>query len=170
MAIEAFAGAWPVVDPTAFVHRAATVIGEVTLGAESSVWPNVSLRGDVGAITIGPQTSIQDNSVAHTTQGRSVTVIGSRVTVGHGVILHGCRIGDDCIVGMGSIVMDNAVIEPWSILAAGSLVTPDKRYPGGMLLVGRPARPLRAVTDEERAWITRSWENYVQLGRAYRSG
>lgn len=163
-----FEGATPEVDSLAFVHPAATVIGSVKIGAHTSIWPNVSLRGDVGPITIGASTSIQDNSVAHTTGGVSETVIGSRVTVGHGVILHGCAVGDDCIVGMGSIVMDNAKISDWTIVGAGSLIPPNKTYPSGVLVIGRPARVVRELTAEEREWIRRSSEIYVGLCRTYR--
>jgi gamma-carbonic anhydrase len=163
-----FEGVQPEIDPTAFAHPAATIIGSVKVGAGSSVWPGVSLRGDVGPITIGENTSIQDNSVVHTTGGMSISTVGSRITVGHGVILHGCTVEDDCIVGMGSIVMDNSTIPPWSIVGAGSLVPPDKKYPSGMLILGRPARAVRELTAEERAWITRSWKIYAELCAKYR--
>lgn len=162
-----FEGVAPKIDPSAFVHPAATVIGTVSIGERTSVWPGASLRGDVGPIRIGACTSIQDNVVGHTTGGLSETDIGSRVTVGHGVILHGCKVGDDCIVGMGAIVMDNVEIGPWSIVGAGSLVPPDKRFEGGVLLLGRPARVIRALTPEERDWITRSWQIYVGLREKY---
>lgn len=166
--IHLFEGHAPNIAPTAFVHPAATVIGQVTIGEETSIWPNVSLRGDVGTITIGAETSIQDNSVAHTTGGLSVTVIGSRCTVGHGVILHGCHVADDCLIGMGSILMDNVEIGAWSMVGAGSLIPPNKRYPSGVLIIGRPARVVRDLTEEERAWITRSWTIYAGLCRTYR--
>lgn len=163
-----FEGQWPDVDPAAFVHDAATVIGRVRVGARSTVWPNVSLRGDVGPITIGDDTSIQDNTVGHTTTGVSVLTVGSRVTVGHGVILHGCTIADDCLIGMGSIVMDNAVIEPWTIVGAGSLVPPNKRYPSGVLVLGRPAVVARPLTEQERHWIIEAAKSYADLSTRYR--
>lgn len=168
--LERFLGELPSIHPDAFVHPAATVIGRVKIGARSSVWPNVSLRGDVGPITIGEDTSIQDASVGHTTGGVSELVVGSRVTVGHGAILHGCSVGDDCLVGMGSIVMDNAVIAPWTMVGAGSLVPPNKRYPSGMLVIGRPAIPLRPLTDAERDWIASAARSYVELVAQYRAG
>lgn len=157
----------PAVHPTAFVHPAATLIGEVSIGEHSSVWPNVSLRGDMAKIVIGSHTSIQDNTVGHTTGGLSELHVGSRVTVGHGTILHGCLIGNDCLIGMGAIVMDNAVIPDWTLVGAGSLVPPDKKYPSGVLLLGRPAKVARELTAEERDRITQSWKIYVALSAEY---
>lgn len=164
-----FEGVWPEIHAEAYVHEAATLIGRVTLGARSSVWPNVSLRGDVGAITIGEDTSIQDNSVGHTTTGVSVLTVGSRVTVGHSVILHGCTVGDDVLVGMGSIILDNAVIPSWTMVGAGSLVPPNKTYPSGVLLLGRPAQVARVLTDAERRWITEAARSYTELSAKYRA-
>jgi carbonic anhydrase/acetyltransferase-like protein (isoleucine patch superfamily) len=166
---QSFGGVWPEVHPDAYVHERAVLIGEVHVGARSTVWPNVSLRGDVGSITIGEDTSIQDGTVGHTTGGRSILTVGSRVTVGHTVILHGCSIGDDCLVGMGAIVMDNAVIEPWTMVGAGSLVPPNKTYPSGVLLIGRPAVVARPLTDAERTWIVEAAKSYVALGVQYRA-
>jgi carbonic anhydrase/acetyltransferase-like protein (isoleucine patch superfamily) len=159
----------PRIDPSAFVHAAATIIGDVELGADVSVWPNVSIRGDMAPIRIGAGTSVQDGTVAHTTGGLSETHVGARVTVGHGVILHGCRVGDDCIVGMGSILLDNCEIQPWTIVGAGSLVPPRKKFPGGVLLMGRPAVVVRELTDEDRTWIEMSAKIYVGLAREYPS-
>jgi len=167
--LQSFGGDWPDVHEEAFVHPAATVIGRVRLGARTTVWPSVSLRGDVGPITIGEDTSIQDGTVGHSTTGISELVVGSRVTVGHLVILHGCQIADDCLIGMGSIVMDNAVIPQWTIVGAGSLIPPNKKYPLGMLLIGRPAVPVRPITDAERATLGDSFRGYVELGRIHRT-
>jgi gamma-carbonic anhydrase len=168
--IEPYEGMAPRIHPTAFVHAAGTVIGEVTVGEESSVWPSAVLRGDQGPITVGARTSIQDGAVCHVTGGRSTTVVGDRVTVGHGAIIHGAHVGDDCIVGMGSILLDNAVIAPFTIVGAGALVPPGKTFPEGVLLVGSPAKVVRAITDAERGWIEHSWQEYVKLGRQYRAG
>src|SRR3954447_25988944 len=110
MTLERYKEFTPRVHPSAYVHERATVIGEVTIGAESSIWPGAVLRGDDGAIVIGEQTSIQDLSVIHATTGLSKTTVGTRVTVGHRVILHGCTIEDDCLIGMGAILLDNCVI------------------------------------------------------------
>jgi carbonic anhydrase/acetyltransferase-like protein (isoleucine patch superfamily) len=166
--IASFQAHVPVVGVDAFVAATASVIGNVTLGARASVWYGTVLRGDVGAITIGDDTNLQDNCVVHVTTDRFDTHVGARVTVGHGVILHGCRIGDDVLVGMGAMVMDGAVIEPWSMVAAGALVTPGTRIPTGMLAIGRPARVARELRDVERAQIVDGTRTYCQLARLHR--
>ncbi|RMG19188.1 MAG: gamma carbonic anhydrase family protein [Deltaproteobacteria bacterium] len=166
--IETCDGIEPSIAEDAYVHPAATVIGRVRVGPRASIWPGAVLRGDDGPITIGAETSIQDNAVAHITGGRSETVIGDRVTVGHGAILHGCRVDDDVIVGMGSILMDNAHISEWSIVGAGALVPPGKRFPPGVLILGSPARVARELSEEERRWIAHSWKVYLELGERYR--
>lgn len=166
--IETFAGQRPNIDPSAFVHASAVVIGDVEIGAESSVWPNVTLRGDDGTIEIGRQSSIQDGTVVHMTEGRSVTRVGNRVTVGHGVILHGCTVEDDCIIGMGAIILDNALIESGAIVGAGALVPPGKRVAAGTVVVGNPFSVLRECTPEDREFIEFSWREYVQRTHQYR--
>lgn len=150
------------------MHASAVIIGQVEVGAESSVWPQVTMRGDDGPIIIGRQTSIQDGTVIHNTEGLSTTTVGNRVTVGHGVILHGCTIEDDCIIGMGSIILDNAVVESGSIVGAGALVAPGKRVPGGSVVVGNPFKRLRACTDKDREFIEFSWREYVKRTHQYR--
>jgi len=166
--IERFGEHFPQIDPEAFVHASAVIIGRVHIGAQSSVWPNVTLRGDDGPITIGRQTSIQDGTVVHMTEGRSITTVGDRVTVGHGVILHGCTIEDDCIIGMGSIILDGAVVERGSIVGAGALVPPGKRVPAGSVVVGNPFTLLRPCTEADREFIAYSWREYVTRTRQYR--
>ncbi len=158
----------PQVDPTAYVHAAAVLIGDVTIGPESTVWPHATLRGDDGAIRVGSQTSIQDGAVIHATEGRSRTTIGDRVTIGHLAIIHGATIESDVIVGMGSIVMDNARVGAFSLIGAGTLITADKEIPPRSLVMGRPGKVVRPVTDEEIAWIAYSWGRYVEQGRRYR--
>jgi carbonic anhydrase/acetyltransferase-like protein (isoleucine patch superfamily) len=165
--LQSLAGHTPRIDALAYVHPAAVVIGNVTLGAESSVWPNTTLRGDDGPIVIGRQTSIQDGSTLHMTEGRSTTTVGDRVTVGHNVILHGCTIEDDCIIGMGSIVLDNAVVERGAIVGAGSVVPPGKRVPAGMVVVGNPFKVLRPCSPEDVEFIAYSWQAYVARARQY---
>jgi carbonic anhydrase/acetyltransferase-like protein (isoleucine patch superfamily) len=166
--IESFESLTPRVHPAAFVHGAATLIGDVEVGEEASIWPSVALRGDHGLIRIGARTSIQDGSVAHATEGESQTLIGAGCTVGHRVVLHGCRVGDNCLVGMGSVVMDNAELGEWSFLAAGSLVPPGKVYPPRSFILGSPGRRLREVTEKEIEWIQHSMRAYVDLARRYR--
>ena len=167
--LEPYQGKSPRIDASAFIHETAVLIGDVTIGPESSVWPNVTLRGDDGAITIGSRTSIQDGSVIHMTGGMSTTTIGDRVTVGHGVILHGCTVEDDYIVGMGAIVLDNAVVERGSIVGAGAVVPMGKRVAAGSVVVGNPFTVIRACTDKDAEWIAHSWREYVERCREYRA-
>lgn len=165
---EPFQGKSPQIDPEAYVHHSAVIIGDVEVGAESSVWPNATLRGDDGPIRVGSQTSIQDNAVVHMTEGRSHTTIGSRVTIGHGAIIHGCTIEDGCLIGMGSIVLDNAVVERGAIVGAGSLIPPGKRVPAGTLVMGSPFAVVRECTDADRQFIEFSWTTYVKRLRQFR--
>lgn len=165
--LQAFKGVRPRVDKAAFVHPRATLIGDVTIGPGASVWPGAVLRGDDGPIVVGENSSIQDGTVIHATEGLSRTTVGARVTVGHRVILHGCTIGDDCLIGMGSIVLDEAVVEPWSFIAAGALVAPGKRVPSGQMMMGNPGKLVRALTDKDRAWISHSWNAYVKRAREF---
>jgi len=127
--LQAYQGLSPRVDPSAWVHPMATLIGEVTLAPRVSVWPGVVLRGDQGAIVIGEESNLQDGTIAHCTGALSTTTVGARVTVGHRVLLHGCTVGDDCLVGMGAILLDNCVIEPLSVVGAGALVPAGRRFP-----------------------------------------
>lgn len=168
MTIERFGDHLPQIHAEAFVHASAVLIGQVRIGAQSSVWPNVTLRGDDGTIVVGSQTSIQDGTVVHMTEGRSVTTVGDRVTVGHGAILHGCTIEDDCIIGMGCIILDGAVVERGSIVGAGALVPPGKRVLAGTVVVGNPFTMLRQCTVADTEFIAYSWREYVQRTRQYR--
>ncbi len=158
----------PRLDSGVFVAPTASVIGDVIIGAESSIWYGAVLRGDVMAIRIGARTSIQDNSVVHATGGWSETVVGDEVTVGHSVILHGCRVGSRVLVGMGSIVLDEAEIGEGTILGAGSLVTARTKIPAGVLAHGRPARPARDLKPEELANVLEASRLYVVYGREHR--
>jgi len=169
MNIRRYLGITPVLGEHVFIDDTALVLGDVQIGKDSSIWPLTVVRGDVNKIHIGEKTNIQDNSVIHVTHphgdvpdGYSVFV-GDGVTVGHRVILHGCEIGDHCLIGMGSTVMDGAVIEPYVLLGAGSLVSPGKVLEGGFLWLGSPVRKVRPLTDDERKWIDMSAEHYVEL-------
>ncbi len=174
MAIETYRGVLPKLGEDVFVHPAATVIGDVELGDGVSVWPGVVIRGDVNFIRVGAGTNLQDNTVLHVThrhahspEGAPV-VIGERVTVGHAVILHGCTVGDECLIGMGSLVMDRAVIQPRVLLGAGSLVPEGRTLESGWLYLGRPVKQIRRLTDTELAWFTYQADNYMALARSYR--
>ena len=166
-------GIHPQLAPSAWVHARATVIGEVTLGADASVWPGAVIRGDVNSIAIGDATNIQDGSVLHVSHKTSANpvggalVIGARVTVGHAVILHACTIEDECLIGMGSIILDRAVIQKQVLLGAGSLVPEGKVLESGYLYLGRPAKRVRALTDEEIAYFNYSARHYVALAQSY---
>jgi carbonic anhydrase/acetyltransferase-like protein (isoleucine patch superfamily) len=142
-------------------------VGDVRVGARSSVWFGAVLRGDTSHIRVGEESSIQDNSVLHGTYGRHATVVGSRVTVGHNVTLHGCTVGDLCILGMGAIVLDQAEVGDRCIIGAGALLTPGSKIPAGHLAVGQPARPKRPLTDDELTWLEASAAHYVELAVRY---
>ena len=173
MAIESYKDIAPTLGRDVFVHTTATVIGDVTLGDGVSLWPGVVVRGDVNSIRIGAGSNVQDNSVLHVTHRSSANpegaplIIGRHVTVGHAVILHGCTIGDECLIGMGSIVMDRAVVEPQVLLGAGSLVPEGKVLESGWLYVGRPARKVRPLDEAERAAFRRQAERYMTLAAEY---
>ena len=166
----------PSLGADVYLHDSAQLIGDVTLGDDCSVWCNAVVRGDVNRIVIGRGTSIQDLSMCHVTHrsagkpAGSPLVIGDYVTVGHAAILHGCTIGNECLVGMGSIVMDDAVLEERVMLGAGSLVPPGKRLESGWLYVGRPVAALRRLSEAEMAFLRYSAEHYVRLKNSYLDG
>jgi carbonic anhydrase/acetyltransferase-like protein (isoleucine patch superfamily) len=158
----------PEVAVDAFVADNATLIGDVSIGSESSIWYGTVIRGDVMPIRIGDRTSIQDNSVVHATGGWASTHVGHDVTVGHMVVLHGCTVHDRVLVGMGSILMDAAEIGPDVILGAGSLVTPESSIPSGVLAHGRPAKPVRDLRQDELDQIREAARIYVNKTHEYR--
>jgi carbonic anhydrase/acetyltransferase-like protein (isoleucine patch superfamily) len=173
MPLTRYLDAFPRLGERVYLHASAQLIGNVSLGADSSVWCNAVLRGDVNDIVIGRCSNIQDLTMGHVShrssqkpQG-SPLVIGDHVTVGHSVILHGCRIGNECLVGMGSIVMDDVVVQDRVMIGAGSLVSPGKTLASGFLYMGRPARKVRALTDAEIAWLRYSAEHYVRVKDGY---
>jgi len=157
----------PEINDSAFVADSAEVIGRVNISDDSSIWYQCVLRGDVHDIRIGKRSNIQDHSVLHTSHGVCPCVIGDDVTVGHRVILHGCEVEDGCLVGMGSIIMDRAVLEAGCFLAAGSLVPEGKRLRGGFLYAGAPAREKRPLSEEEIAFFKRSSSHYVELSKTH---
>lgn len=165
--IRPFRGVRPQIDPSVYIAPGATLIGDVHIGARSSVWFGAVIRGDVFHIRIGEETSIQDNTVVHVTHDRFATIVGNRVTVGHAVNLHGCTIGDLCIVGMGSTVLDQVEVGDRCIIGAGALLTPGTKVPPGHLVVGAPARIKRPLSPAEIEWLAASAAHYVELGRIY---
>lgn len=169
MSIRSFNGVEPEVHPSTFVDESAVVIGDVVIGADSSVWPLCSLRGDILRIKIGKRTNIQDNSALHTTEdtdfapdGFALTV-GNDVTVGHGCIIHACTIEDLCLIGMGSVVLDGAVVLSGAMVGAGSLVPPGKILEGGFLWIGSPVKKARELSDKEKLFLSFSAESYIEL-------
>ena len=160
----------PEIDGTVFLAATAAVIGAVRIGPHSSVWHQVTLRGDNNYILIGTGTNIQDNCCVHIDSKKYPTRIGNHVTIGHSAIIHACEIGDYGFVGMGAIVMDGAVIESTGMLAAGAMLTPGKRIPAGELWAGRPARKMRDLTPEELEFNRFSALHYIEVARAHRLG
>jgi len=174
MSVRDFLHHSPQIDASAYVDETALVIGEVTIGRLSSVWPMTVIRGDVNRIVIGSECNIQDGSVLHVThksehrpEGNPL-LLGDRVTVGHKVILHGCQIGNECLIGMGSVIMDGVVIEDRVLVGAASLVPPGKRLEAGYLYLGNPARRVRALSEEELTYFNYSAQHYVKLMQKYR--
>ncbi len=165
--IYEFLNKQPQFDETNFVAPSADIIGDVTLGSESSVWFNCTIRGDVNYIRIGERSNVQDNTCIHVTNQTCPTVIGDQVTIGHSAMIHGCTINDRVLIGIKSVVLDKAVIEPDCIIAAGSLVPPGKVMPSGYLCMGSPAKPVRKLSDEEIKSIVQYSDNYVKYSRAY---
>jgi gamma-carbonic anhydrase len=163
-----FGGASPRFGRDVFLAPNATLIGDVELGDEASVWFGAVLRGDIGPIRVGARTNVQDLACLHLTDGVSTTTIGADVTIGHGAILHGCTVGDRCLIGMGSIVLDNAVIGEGSVIAAGALVPPRMVVPPRSLVRGSPAKVIREVTDEEGMLGLVGAAHYVENARKYR--
>lgn len=154
-------GILPTLGANCFVADNATIIGDVNLGANCTVWFNAVIRGDVNSIRIGDKTNIQDGAVVHCTYQKAATTVGSRVSIGHKAIVHGCTIHDDVLIGMGAIVMDQAVVGQGCIIAAGAVVLENTQCEPGYLYAGVPARKIKPVTDEQRATLSRTADNYV---------
>jgi carbonic anhydrase/acetyltransferase-like protein (isoleucine patch superfamily) len=176
MSIRSYTGIKPVIGQRVYIDEAAVVIGKVTLADDASLWPLAVVRGDVNSISVGARSNIQDATVLHVTHdgpyspGGMPLVIGADVTVGHKCLLHACTIGDRCLIGMGSIVMDGAVVESEVLLGAGSLVSPGKRLETGFLYRGSPAQKVRSLTLEERAMLLYSAQHYVRMKDRYLAG
>ncbi len=163
----------PKIGERVFVDHSAVVLGDVVIGTDSSVWPLVVIRGDMHSIRIGARTSVQDATVLHITHasdfnpGGFPLIIGDDVTIGHQAMLHGCTVGNRVLVGMKAMIMDGAVVEDEVIIGAGSMVTPGKRLESGYVYMGSPAKKIRPITDQERAFFTYSAANYVRLKDKY---
>lgn len=176
MAIRPYLDFTPDLAEGVYIDDSAVVIGRVKIGRDSSVWPLTAIRGDVQQISIGERSNVQDGSVLHVTSPESNApegfplIIGHDVTIGHRVILHGCTIGDLCLIGMGAIVMDGAVIEPKVIIGAGSIVSPGKVLESGGLYVGSPARRVRELKPREIEFLSYSAHHYVRLKNRHISG
>ncbi|GAA61726.1 protein YrdA [Pseudoalteromonas sp. BSi20652] len=173
MAIRSYKGVTPSFNSSVYIDESSVLVGDITLGDNSSVWPLVAARGDVNYICIGKRSNIQDGSVLHLSRATKSNpagyplIIGDDVTVGHKVMLHGCVLGDRILVGMGAIIMDNVVVEDDVIIGGGSLVPPNKRLESGYLYVGSPAKQARPLTEQELAFLKISADNYVSLKDEY---
>ncbi|TWU00719.1 serine acetyltransferase [Botrimarina colliarenosi] len=165
-----FRGVLPRLHETVFVADGARIIGDVEIGAHSSVWFNAVVRGDVCPIRIGELTNVQDNCTLHVTHDTGPLTIGSRVTVGHNAVLHACTIKDRVLIGMGAVLLDKCVIEPHTLVAAGSLVRTGFTAPSGMLVAGVPAQVKRPLTEAEIRNLDESPDNYARYVAAYREG
>lgn len=151
----------PQIGTDNFIAENATIVGDVLLGSNCSVWFNAVIRGDVNAITIGNESNIQDGAVIHATYLKASTHIGNRVSVGHNAIVHGCTVKDNVLIGMGAIVMDHAVIEEYCIIAAGAVVLENTVCDTGFLYAGTPAKKIKPITDEQRALLNKLPDNYI---------
>ncbi len=165
--IRPFRGRWPKIDPSAFVDDSAQVIGDVEIGAESSVWIHAVLRGDVNQIRVGRRTNVQDMCVLHVMQGTHATRLGDSVTVGHSAVVHGCTVADRVLIGMGAIVLNGARIGEDSIVAAGTVVTENMVVPPRSMVMGTPGRVRRSLSDAEVGSILEYAENYVRYRKDY---
>ncbi len=173
MPLSSYLDTSPIIGARVFLHPSCQLIGDVKIGDDSSVWCNTVLRGDVNRIVIGRSTNVQDLTMGHVSHKTpekpdgSPLIIGDYVTVGHAVILHGCTIGNECLIGMGSIIMDDVVIPDRVMVGAGSLISPGKTLESGMLYMGRPAKIVRALTEEEIAYLKYSAEHYMRVKNNY---
>lgn len=167
--IYPYRGKWPQIHELAFVAPSADIIGEVCIGKASSIWFQAVIRGDVNTISIGEETNIQDHCVLHVTRQSHPLTIGNQVTVGHRVTLHGCEIGNQVLLGMGTTVLDGAVVQDHCMIGAGSLVTQGMVLPSGYLVYGVPARVIRPLTEKERDFLVQSATHYLQDSVDYRA-
>ena len=166
--IRAYRGKVPKIAASAYIDPSAQVIGDVEVGERASIWPNVTARGDVNSIRIGDETNIQDNSVLHCDPGMFALNIGSRVTVGHLAMIHGCTIEDECLIGIGAVVLNGAKIGKGSVVAAGAVVAEGMEVPPHSMVMGVPGKVKRPLTDAERKRFSENATHYVDAARIYR--
>jgi carbonic anhydrase/acetyltransferase-like protein (isoleucine patch superfamily) len=164
--IREFKGKRPLIHETAYVDDAATVIGDVVIGEGSSVWPGAVIRGDRTPIRIGRMTSVQDNATLHSTKGYPVE-IGDRVTIGHNCIVHGCTIEGPALIGMGAVLMNGVQVGKHCIVGAGAVLTEEKKFPEGRVIIGLPARDVKAVSEEQKRFMEEKAESYAKLAGEY---
>jgi carbonic anhydrase/acetyltransferase-like protein (isoleucine patch superfamily) len=155
------------IDPSVFIAKTATVVGEVSIGKSSSVWFSAVVRGDIAPVVIGEETNVQDGAVLHVGHG-CPCIIGNRVTIGHGAIVHGATVKDGVLIGIGAIVLNGALIGEHSLVAAGAVVTENTIIPPGSLVMGIPGRPVRPITVEQRATIAEAATHYIRYAREYK--
>jgi len=167
--IKSFQNLHPKIHESAYVTDDAIVIGDVEIGAESSVWFGSILRGDVNHIRIGARTNVQDGTIIHVSSKTHPTILEDEVTLGHRVTLHGCHIETGCLIGIGSIVLDGVRVGRNSLVAAGSLLTPNTQIPPRVLVMGSPAKVRRELSDDEVEDLEKFWRNYVSLSRIYKN-
>ncbi|RDY23045.1 gamma carbonic anhydrase family protein [Romboutsia maritimum] len=165
--IKAYQGIEPKIDETAFIAPSADIIGEVIIEKNANIWYNVVIRSEEQKIVIGENTNIQDGSVVHIGYGFD-TIVGKNVTVGHKAIIHGCKIGDNTLIGMGAVVLDGAEVGEFTLLGAASLVPPGKKIPSGVLAMGSPAKVVRELTEEEKKNLTNSAMKYIETANNHR--
>lgn len=165
--IRDFNGTMPKIHPTAFITDDAIVIGDVEVGEDASVWFGSIVRGDVNYIRIGARTNIQDGCVIHVSQRTHPTILEDEITVGHRVTLHGCHVESGCLIGIGAILMDGVRVGRQSLVGAGTLLTPGTQIPPRSLVIGSPGRVKRELSEDELAFLVRSWQNYTELKKHY---
>lgn len=173
MAIKAFAGQSPIIGNNVYIDDSAVLIGRVKLADDVSIWPTAVVRGDVESICIDEATNVQDGAVLHVSHAGPFSpegqplVIGKGVTIGHRAVVHGCKIGNYCLLGIGAVIMDGAELDDYVMLGAGTLVSPGKKLAGGFLYVGMPARQVRVLSDQEKDFLHYSARHYVELKNQY---
>jgi carbonic anhydrase/acetyltransferase-like protein (isoleucine patch superfamily) len=167
MSIRGYRGVTPKIAATAYIDPSAQVIGDVVIGERSSVWPNTTVRGDVNHIRIGDETNVQDNCCLHVQRDEWPLILGNRVSIAHSVTLHGCVIEDECLIGIGAIVLNGARVGTGSIVAAGALVTEGMQVPPGSVVMGAPGKVKRTATEADRARIRKHADSYIMYRQNY---